>query len=45
MEPDFTEDGFYNDFSKMLGYSYGDVVGLQDASVLRSDQPCRRRVS
>ena len=44
MEPDFTEDGFYNDFSKMLGYFYGDIVGLEGASGLRSDQPCRRRV-
>ena len=44
-EPDFTEDGFYNDFSKMLGYFYGDIVGLEGASGLRSDQPCRRRVS
>ena len=43
-EPDFTEDGFYNDFSKMLGYFYGDIVGLEGASGLRSDQPCRRRV-
>ena len=44
-EPDFTEDGFYNDFSKMLGYFYGDIVGLEGASGLHSDQPCRRRVS
>ena len=29
----------------MLGYFYGDIVGLRDASVLRSDQPCTRRVS
>ena len=28
----------------MLGYFYGDIVGLEGASVLRSDQPCRRRV-
>ena len=28
----------------MLGYVYGDIVGLEGASVLRSDQPCRRRV-
>ena len=28
----------------MLGYIYGDIVGLEGASVLRSDQPCRRRV-
>ena len=29
----------------MLGYFYGDIVGLEgDASGLRSDQPCRRRV-
>ena len=34
----------YNDFSKMLGYFYGDIVGLEVASGLRSDQPCRRRV-
>ena len=44
-EPDFTEDEFYNDFSKMLGYFYGDIVGLEGASGLRLDQPCRRRVS
>ena len=44
-EPGFSEDGFYNDFSKMLGYFYGDIVGLEGASGLRSDQPCRRRVS
>ena len=42
--PDFTKDGFYNKFSKMLGYFYGDIVGLEGASGLRSDQPCRRRV-
>ena len=29
----------------MLGYSYGDIVGLEGVSGLRSDQPCRRRVS
>ena len=29
----------------MLGYFYGDIVGLEGASVLRSDQPGRRRVS
>ena len=34
----------YNDFSKMLGYFYGDIVGLEVASGLRSDHPCRRRV-
>ena len=45
MEPDFTEDGFYNNFSKMLGYFYSNIVGLEGASGLRSDQPCRRRVS
>ena len=28
----------------MLGYFYGDIVGLEGASGLRSDQPCRRRV-
>ena len=43
-EPDFTEDRFYIDFPKMLGYVYGDIVGLEGASVLRSDQPCRRHV-
>ena len=43
-EPDFTQDGFYNNFSKMLGYFYGDIMGLEGASGLRSDQPCRRRV-
>ena len=42
-EPDFTEDRFYIDFPKMLGYVYGDIVGLEGASLLRSDQPCRRR--
>ena len=40
-EPDFTEDRFYINFFKMLGYFYGDIVGLMGASVLRSDQPCR----
>ena len=30
--------------SKMMGYFYGDIVGLEGASGLRSDQPCRRRV-
>ena len=25
-EPDFIEDGFYIDFSKILGYFYGDIV-------------------
>ena len=44
-EPDFTEDGFYNDYFKLLGYFYGDIVGLEGVSGLRSDQPCRRRVS
>ena len=29
------------DFSKMLGYFYGDIMGLELASGLRSDQPCR----
>ena len=43
-EPDFTEYGFYIDFSKLLGYVYGDIVGFEGASLLRSDQPCRRRV-
>ena len=45
-EPDFTEDGFYIDFSKMpvLGYVFGDIVGFEGASLLRSDQPCRRHV-
>ena len=43
-ELDFTEDGFYSDFSKMLGFFYGDIVGLEGASGLRSDQPGRRRV-
>ena len=28
-EPDFTEDGFYSDFSKMLGFFYGYIVGLE----------------
>ena len=28
----------------MLGYFYGDIMGLEGASGLRSDQPCRRRV-
>ena len=44
-EPDFTEDGFYNYFSKMLGYLYGEIVGLEGTSGLRSDQPCRRRIN
>ena len=30
--------------SKMMGYFYGDIVGLEAASGPRSDQPCRRRV-
>ena len=34
MEPNFTEDGFYNDFFKMLGYFYGDNLGLEGASRL-----------
>ena len=29
----------------MLGSFYGDIVGLEGASGLRSDQPCRRLVS
>ena len=37
-ELDFTEDGFYSDFSKMLGFFYGDIVGLEAASGFRSDQ-------
>ena len=44
-EPDFTEDRFYIYFSKMLGCFYGNIVGLEGASGLRLDQPCRRRVS
>ena len=40
-----SEDGFCNDFSKMLGCFYGDIVGLEDGSGLRLDQPCRMRVS
>ena len=28
----------------VLGFFYGDIVGLEGASGLRSDQPCRRRV-
>ena len=43
-EPDFTEEEFYIQVSKMLGYFYCDIVGLEGASVLRSDQPCKRRV-
>ena len=31
-EPDFTKDGFYNKFFKMLGYFYGDIAGLEGAS-------------
>ena len=27
----------------MLGYFNGDIVGLEGASVLCSDKPCRRR--
>ena len=38
-EPDFTEEEFYIQVSKMLGYFYCDIVGLEGASVLRSDQP------
>ena len=26
-KPDFTEDRIYNDFPKMLGFIYGDIVG------------------
>ena len=44
-EPAFTEDGFYNDFFKMLGHFYGNIVGLESASGLCLDQPCRRCVS
>ena len=29
----------------MLGYFYSYIVGLEGASELRSDQPCRRCVS
>ena len=29
----------------MLGYSYSYIVGLEGASELRSDQPCRRSIS
>ena len=43
-KPDLTKDGFYNNFFKMLGYYNGDIVGLEGASGLRSDQPGRRRV-
>ena len=44
-EPDFTEERFYIDFPKMLGYVYSEIVGLEGASVrLHSDQPCRSRV-
>ena len=43
-EPDFTKDGFYDEFSKLLGFFYHDIVGLEGSSGLRSDQPCRRRV-
>ena len=28
-EPDFTKDKFYIDFPKMLGYVYGEIVGLK----------------
>ena len=35
----------FNEVSKMLAYFYGDFVGLEGAAGLRSDQPCRRRVS
>ena len=27
-EPDFTEDGFYSHFSKMLGFFYVEIVGF-----------------
>ena len=37
-EPDFIKDWLYNDFFKMLGFFYGDVVGLECASGLCSDQ-------
>ena len=32
-----------NLYDQNLGYVYGDIVGLEGVSVLRSDQPCRRR--
>ena len=44
-EPDIAEDRFYNDFSKMLGYFYGGIMGVAGASGLRSYQPCRWRIS
>ena len=28
-ELDFTKDGFYIDFPKMLGYIYGDIKGSE----------------
>ena len=34
--PDFTEDGVYNKISQMLSYFYGDIVGLEGASGLRT---------
>ena len=45
----FTEDGFYSIFfqsifSKILGFFYGDIVGLEGAFGLHSDQPWMRRV-
>ena len=43
-EPDLAKDRFYSNFSKMLGFFYGDIVGLEDAYGFRSDQPGRRRV-
>ena len=44
-EAAFTEDCFYKDFFKMLGYFYGDIIGLDGATGLRSDRPWRRSVS
>ena len=38
-EPGFTKDGFFNDFFKMPGFFCGDIVGLEGASGLCSDQP------
>ena len=44
-EPDFTKDLFCILSPKMLGYVYSAyILGLEGASVLRSDQPCTRRV-
>ena len=33
---EFTKDGFYNDFFKMLGYFSGDIVGRLEGCIWAS---------